>query len=403
MPALNPQNMHSQWTQFDHVLPSASGAATQRVTSPPCEIGGGPLAELPRDLYRADQLRLFQDFLHNTPEERDRLSNTIDIWDLIPRYSISQKQMNVMRSPEGFLRLLERSFEIDGKVYKAVIQPARVRFQKQNYRDKNGNVVVGEIIEQDFYPSENEEFIEEALRKFACEQGQGFFDQHPDKSCGVFFTIHMLKKELARMGHARDHRQISLSLQILSGSVIEVSGCTVNSSFLGRSTYLRYYFAVTAQDLKADHNARCFVEFHPMVSRCVDELTYRQFNYRLMMQLESQLARWIFRLLAMQFISADKDKVWKMHYQTIKRDSGMLCGWSDKNERKSIKEVDLAFDELWKLEIIREPVAKVNDIGARNKVRDVAYTLKPSAKFVKEMIESNARLKDGKFKRFVGS
>jgi hypothetical protein len=37
---------------------------------------------------RNPQLDLFQNFLCNTDFERDQLSNTIDLWDSIPRYAM---------------------------------------------------------------------------------------------------------------------------------------------------------------------------------------------------------------------------------------------------------------------------------------------------------------------------
>ena len=37
------------------------------------------------------QLNLFQNFLCNTEEERERFSNAIDLWDSVPRYSVSRQ------------------------------------------------------------------------------------------------------------------------------------------------------------------------------------------------------------------------------------------------------------------------------------------------------------------------
>ncbi len=53
------------------------------------------------------QLSLFQAFLCNTEDERDQLSNTIELWDSIPKYAISQQAMNQIRSSEGLLPRLE--------------------------------------------------------------------------------------------------------------------------------------------------------------------------------------------------------------------------------------------------------------------------------------------------------
>jgi hypothetical protein len=40
--------------------------------------------------FRNSQLSLFQEFLCNKEEERDSLSNAVDLWDSIPRHSVKE-------------------------------------------------------------------------------------------------------------------------------------------------------------------------------------------------------------------------------------------------------------------------------------------------------------------------
>ncbi len=53
------------------------------------------------DHFRNTQLDLFQSFLCNTEDERDRLSNTIDLWDSLPKYSVSRHAMAKLRKEGG--------------------------------------------------------------------------------------------------------------------------------------------------------------------------------------------------------------------------------------------------------------------------------------------------------------
>lgn len=76
--------------------------------------------------------------------------------------------------------------------------------------------------ERDFYPSATEELIEEALRKLSADQQAGYFDKTQYRS-GVFFSLYALREELARNGHARSYQEVRLSLDILSGSIIEIA------------------------------------------------------------------------------------------------------------------------------------------------------------------------------------
>jgi hypothetical protein len=39
------------------------------------------------DAFAGVQLSLFQSFLCNTDEERDHLSNTVELWDSVPKYT----------------------------------------------------------------------------------------------------------------------------------------------------------------------------------------------------------------------------------------------------------------------------------------------------------------------------
>ena len=49
------------------------------------------------------QMSLFRDFLYNREEERENLSIAIDLWDNIPRYSVSRQAMTKARENGRFL------------------------------------------------------------------------------------------------------------------------------------------------------------------------------------------------------------------------------------------------------------------------------------------------------------
>ena len=91
------------------------------------------------------QLLLFQSFLCNTDEERDHLSNTVELWDSVPKYTVSQQAMNKMRTQDGFLPRLEKQFVYRDRPYQARISAAIV--EVDGGQDKA------------FYPSANEELI----------------------------------------------------------------------------------------------------------------------------------------------------------------------------------------------------------------------------------------------------
>lgn len=325
--------------------------------------------------FNSKQLDLFRMFLCNGEEQRGRLSNTLDLWDSVPRYSVSRQAMDKTRKARGFLDLMEINFQYRGTSLKAIIQPARVS------EGKNSPT-------KDYYPSANEELIEDALRKIAAEQNHGYFDK-PNFRSGVVFTLHMLREELKRRGHSRSYQQIVLSLNILAGSIIEIRTVNgKNGEGFAKSAYFPSLSAISRNMLADDPQAKWIVQFHPLVTQAIDALTYRQFNYAQMMGHSSQLARWLHKQLSLKFTFASMITSFEMRYSTIKRDSALLDNY--KQQRQAIVMVDAAFEELKTGGVLM--LVKKNLIrGARAKLEDVVYTLTASRDFVAQMKAANKR------------
>jgi hypothetical protein len=72
---------------------------------------------------KPEQLGLFQTFL---PEEEEKYSNTIELYDAVPKYFSHSRGMAALRESGKYLPILEREFEHRGEVYKVQIHPARV-------------------------------------------------------------------------------------------------------------------------------------------------------------------------------------------------------------------------------------------------------------------------------------
>lgn len=327
--------------------------------------------------FENQQLNLFQSFLANTDAERDRLSNAVDLWDNVPRYSITPRAMSKARVGGKFLEHHEAEFQYRDRTFKRTIFPARAQ-------DLDG-------VHRDFYPSANEELVEDALRKLAIDQQAGYFDK-PTFRSGVMFSLHELREELKRRGHARSYQQIVLSLNILSGSVIQIDATDGGEGF-ERSTYIPHLAAATRKRLKDDPKARWIVQFHPLVTASIDKLTYRQFNYDLLMRLDTQLARWLHKQLVLKYTFASITTPFEMRYSTIKRDSGLLDGYE--RDRKGIEAVDAAFADLTKKELLLM-VKRANITGPRGKLLDVVFTLTPSLDFVRDTKAASRRLLDAR-------
>ena len=63
------------------------------------------------------QLNHFQKFLCNTDGEREHLSNAIDLWDNVPRYSVSRQAMDAARINDCYLKPHEAEFQYKGRTF----------------------------------------------------------------------------------------------------------------------------------------------------------------------------------------------------------------------------------------------------------------------------------------------
>jgi hypothetical protein len=341
---------------------------------------------IPQDAFANRQLSLFQGFLANTDDERDALSNAIDLWDSIPRCSIPRKKEEELRLPGGLLPIRTVNFQYRGKSYTAQIRPARL-----DVKDKNGRPT-GETIEH--YPSAREELIEHALRKLATEQNAGFFDQ-PKYRSGVAFTLYRLRQELANQGHAMTYEGLVEGLEILHYAylaIIDAESDSNDPSMISQP-YLPALAKVNRQGCAADPDARWFVQFHGLITDSINQITYRQFNYQRLMKCSTQLTRWLISQLVLKYTQAAITNSFQMKFSTIKRDSGLLNGYT--RQRDVLAALDDAWEKLKELSAL-SLVKKVEQRGSHGKLEDVTYTLFPSREFAAEQKAANRRLSDAR-------
>jgi len=335
-----------------------------------------PVPPKPED-FSNRQMDLFRGLLCNTDAERDSLANVFDLWDSIPRYVVSRQQQDKWRKTGTFPLLHEVPFHYRGRELMATIQPAAVK-------GRDGVI-------RTYFPSANEELIEDVLRKIATDQNNGYYDPRERRS-GVVFTLHKVRKELEKRGHGRTYKEINLSLEIMARSVI-ITGMAdgKEGEFTSNSLYLNNLFRVSKGRLAEDLEAKWFADFHPFASRALDELTYRQFNYTRLMSHKSQLARWLNKVLSLKYLNASLLHPFEMRFSTIMRDSGLLNGYAVL--RLAVAAVDAAFKELQSCQpplLSGKPEKKPVE-GKRGKILDVIYTLHPSREFMAEVKAASKR------------
>lgn len=322
------------------------------------------------------QLDVFQTFLCNNDRERNNLSNTVELWDYICCYSATTFEMNKNRNADGFLPPIEHDFKHNEEQYKVKIHPALIE-------DSDG-------ITRSYYPSSNEEIIEDVLRHIATNNGQGFYNKEQVIS-GVVFTIYQVREELKARLKTRSHTEILKSLNILSQSHIEMT--FANGKGIAKSNYLSSLASVSKEDYKLDSNAKWVAHFHPLVAKSINNKTYRQINYDVMMMQNSQLARWLYKRLSHCYTNASLDTPYFIFFSTVKNESKLI---NQKRIRDEIRKLEDAFKELQETKVIvnsarvQEMTEKGNGRG-RYSICDVKYKITPHPCFVADTKRSNKR------------
>jgi hypothetical protein len=308
------------------------------------------------------QLTFFEYLL---PEER-RYSNTVELYDFIPKYHWGKTQ----RINGQFLKQLEREFECRGRRYRVKIKPASIE-------DKDG-------VERYYYPSQREELVEDALRKFVCE-GQGVF---LDDEAGVTFSLYQLQEELKRKGHSYSKDEIKDALYICAQSKLIVTsddGSAVLVSSLFETLGLQ-----TREDWKGKgQKTRAFVRFNPLVTQSIKSRNFRQLNYEQAMTYKSIIARQLHKRMSHHYVQASMVKPYHIMLSTVIRDFGLTA--YDKLPN-NLRDIVAALDEMKeKFVLLSYTIEKIIDPKKRNKLLDAKLILTPHPNFAGEIIHANKR------------
>ncbi len=331
----------------------------------------------PKPILRQVQLDLFKQFYASNSESQ-HYSNLIGLWDVMPRYSISKLLMNKLRDSRGVLRPHYLDFKYRDEVYSIEIQPASIKNRQKAAINPHDAI--------DFYPSANEELVEEALRKIFIEKNGPL-----DTSLTVSFTIYELCEMLKRYGHTRSKIEVVQSLEILSKSKITVSKKAVNGK--GKvymvSSYLNDLVGLDYVQEDSEAPANWSARFHPLVAKAIELENYRQFDLKILMDYKTQIARWLHRLLIDKYTFASKLRPFEIKYSTVKRDSQMLNNYS--RERDAIDTIVSAFNEIKAAGII-SGFKEESEYGVRGKIEDVVFILTPTTNFIQEVKAANKRM-----------
>ena len=329
------------------------------------------------------QMELFRQFYKTA--EASELSNTIELWDAIPKYYCDKKQQNLLRTTDGFLPTLKRSFQL------------RPSVPLESGRPVDAGVIISPapLLQPDgsdkaFYPGEKEELVESVLRKFFVDQKRdlGVYDRKNGDSW-VFFSLSSIREELKQRGHSANYKQIKESIDILSSSVTTL---LINGEEVYRDTIISSLTRVNRGAYELDPKALWSCRLPGLISSAIENGMYMQYDYATDMDCKTSLSRWLHKYLSRRWKQAGGGFWYDLRLSTVERDTGFFKSGKTKDNRRKMER---SISELIEKNIIKpSPQATfVYDKNDKRKIIDISYRIFATESFGRKMRASNKRLK----------
>lgn len=318
----------------------------------------------PVKAIKSIQYDLFSQFVTNDP---DSVSNTVELWESIPKYFFTSAQVEKLRIPTGHADPYKQPYSYKGMDCTVTIQPALIEQENGSYKA--------------FFPSVTEELIEEALKKILTDQNYGIHD--PAKSeTWVKFSLRMVEKELKKRGKRRSIAEIKQAIQVMNRCIITLSK---GKKELWSGAILQDLVTVDREEYIEDTGALHAARLPLFISHAIDKLEYRQYNIDRHMTLKTQLSRWLYKRFVHRYKQASMTETYHFRYLTVKAESHYLEGKTERNNRK--KMID-TLDELKAHGILM--FYEAQEIKEGRKIIDVTYTVTASLDFRTEQKAANA-------------
>jgi len=318
-----------------------------------------------------DQYQLFTDFLTH---DRSQVSNTIEIWEAIPKYFLTPAQVKKLRTKDGLAKSFTWNYEYNQIAYAVRIQPALIGAGSE---------------EKAYFPGPTEELVEEVLKKILLDEQYGHHD--PDKAeTWVKFSLSSVYRELKKSGRQRNRTEIRHALDVMSSCIITLYR---EDEEIWKGPILSNFLSVNRKEYLARSDSYHAAMLPALITTAINQIGYRQFNYRRLMNCRNQLTRWIYKKLINRYRQASLVNSYHFTYRSVVRDSGLLQqGRLIDNKRKLLA----ALNELVEQNVVDEYEVETRKQG--RKIVDLKYTILPTREFVNEQTAANRRKSDSQEK-----
>ena len=318
----------------------------------------------PSKEVKSIQLELFTSFVSN---DQQSMSNTIEIWEKIPKYFFTSRQIEKLRPATGQPDPYKWTYKEAGIEHSVVIQPALIE-------QKDGSFKA-------FFPTANEELVEEALKRILTKQNQGIHDPI-NQETWVKFSLSMIVKELKHIGKGKDRPRIKHAIAVMSGCIITFFK---GKKEVWKGSILQDLVTVDRGEYLEDTSSYHIARLPLFISHAINTLNVRQFNYERYMECGGQLPQWIYKRLINRYTYASIGNDHHFMYSDLKS-SGLL---QQAREIDNRRKVIFALDKLKEKKVINN--YKVEEKEENRKIIDTKYTVTASYEFIKEQKAAGKR------------
>jgi hypothetical protein len=319
----------------------------------------------PQKNVKSIQFDLFREFHDNN---KKRISNTIEIWERIPKY-FPARTLKKLYPEKGHPDPFEWDYIDNNYKYTVIIRPALIK--------ENGVYTA-------FFPSATEELIEESLKKILSSNEYGIHD--PKKSeTWVKFSLSIIFRELKENGCTRSRSEIKRSIEIMNKCNISF---LKNGKEVWSGAILQDLITISRKDYLENTDSHHIARLPLFISNAINKLDYRQFNYSRLMSCNSSLSRWIYKRLIHRYKQANFINSYHFMYSDLKNSGLLQQSIEGDNRKKTLS----ALNELVKKDVLTRYESQ-NKLKNR-KIIDVKYTLYPSSNFISEQKAANSRTKE---------
>lgn len=324
----------------------------------------------PSQPIKSIQHDLFSDFLANDISE---ISNTVDLWERIPKYFLSPQEQKRLRPETGQPDPYTQEYILRGR--NGELLPYKVRIQPALIEQPEGGFIA-------FFPTKAEEVIEEILKKIFTEQNLGIHDVK-NRESWVKFSYSMINKELRKNKCSRTHQQIKHSLEVMSKCNLTVFE---GDEEIYSNPIINNYIKVDRQKYLNNTKALHVAQLSVFISHAVNTLQYRQFNLKRLTACKEQLSGWILKRLIARFTYASLTTTHDLYYSSIKAASLLLRAKKESDNRTKVL---TALNELKANGTIYS--YEIEEKREGRKIVDIKYRITPSSEFSSEQKAANKR------------